>query len=387
MQYALHRETGAMSSLQRDSNEQTMAEMRNNDLSSHAYASILGPSLSRSASPDPELVRRVPSPCLPPIGVKVGAYDKKSNGGSSSFRRSSSAVGEPDDLVAALSGMNLSSSRAGNGQPMDQSKLYQDVDNANRFLFDRQGDQTNGNQQHSFMKRTDQGHFRAPEGYSANSANSSMMRNQMNAGNFSSSDNSSVGSGFASPRIGSRSPGGTLSSRQNLAGASNFRGYNGMGSPNAATSLQMPIDPLYVQYLAAQVAASYDDPFMASGLLGNSYMDLLGPQRLSPLLQSQKNYGCYGNLGFGLGYAGSPLTSPVHPSSPVASGSPLRHGERSMRFASGMRNFGGSFGSWNPDLVGKMESNLMPSLLEEFKSNKSRTYELSEIAGHVVEFR
>ncbi|KAM0887715.1 hypothetical protein ACQ4PT_028847 [Festuca glaucescens] len=386
MQYALHRETGAMSSLQRDSNEQTMAEMRNNDLSSHAYASILGPSLSRSASPDPELVRRVPSPCLPPIGVKVGAYDKKSNGGSSSFRRSSSAVGEPDDLVAALSGMNLSSSRAGNGQTMDQSKLYQDVDNANRFLFDRQGDQTNGNQQHSFMKRPDQGHYRAPEGYSANSANSSMMRNQMNAGNFSSSDNSSVGSGFASPRIGSRSPGGTLSSRQNLAGASNFRGYNGIGSPNAATSLQMPIDPLYVQYLAAQVAASYDDPFLASGLLGNSYMDLLGPQSLSPLLQSQKNYGCYGNLGFGLGYAGSPLTSPVHPSSPVASGSPLRHGERSMRFASGMRNFGGSFGSWNPDLVGKMESNLMPSLLEEFKSNKSRTYELSEIAGHVVEF-
>lgn len=388
MQYGLHRETEAMGSLQRESSEQSMAEIQNNDLSSRAYASILGPSLSRSASPDPELVRRVPSPCLPPIGVKVSAYDKKSNGGSSSFRRSSSAVGEPDDLVAALSGMNLSSSRAGNGQNMDQSKLYQDVDNANRFLFDRHGDQSNGNQQHSYMKRPEQGQFRAPEGYSANSANSSMMRNQMNAGNFISSDNSSVGSGFASPRIGSRSPGGNLSSRQNLAGASNFLSYNGIGSPTGANALQMPIDPAYVQYLAAQVAASYEDPYMASGLLGSSYMDLLGPQKacLSPLLQSQKNYGCYGNLGFGLGYAGSPLTSPVLPSSPVASGSPLRHGERSMRFASGMRNFGGSFGSWNPDLVGKMDGNLMPSLLEEFKSNKSRTYELCEIAGHVVEF-
>ena len=77
--------------------------------------------------------------------------------------------------MAALSGMNLSSSRAGNGQAMDQSKLYQDVDNANRFLFD----QTSGNQQHSFMKRPEQGHFRAPEGYSANSVNSSMMRNQI----------------------------------------------------------------------------------------------------------------------------------------------------------------------------------------------------------------
>lgn len=32
-------------------------------------------------------------------------------------------------------------------------------------------------------------------------------------------------------------------------------------------------------------------------------------------------------------------------------------------------------------------SNHIPTLLEEFKSNKTRCYELSEIAGHVVEFR
>ncbi|KAI5021112.1 hypothetical protein ZWY2020_054522 [Hordeum vulgare] len=55
MQYALHRDTGAMGGLQRESNEQTLADIRNNELSSHAYASSLGPSLSRSASPDPEL--------------------------------------------------------------------------------------------------------------------------------------------------------------------------------------------------------------------------------------------------------------------------------------------------------------------------------------------
>jgi pumilio RNA-binding family len=58
-----------------------------------------------------------------------------------------------------------------------------------------------------------------------------------------------------------------------------------------------------------------------------------------------------------------------------------------MRFPSGMRNFGSSFGSWNSGMGGKMDANLMPSLLEEFKSNKSKSYELSEIAGHVVEFR
>ncbi|KAL5202272.1 hypothetical protein ABZP36_013224 [Zizania latifolia] len=392
-QYALHREARVIGGLRSDSNAQNLVEVQNNDSSTHTYASLLGSSLSRSTSPDPELVRRVPSPCLPPIGVKVSADDKNNNVGSSSFRRCSSAIGESDNLIAALSGMNLSSSRAPSGQTMNQSKLYQDVDNARKFLFDLQGDQSNDNQQHSYMKHPEQEHFKASDGYSTNSPNSSAIGNQINAGNFTSFDNLSAGYGFASPRIGSRSPGGTLSSRQNLVGASNFLNYNGIGSPNAAASLQTPIDPVYIQYLqaaelAAQVAASCDDPLMASGHLGSSYMDLLGPQKayLSPFLQSQKNCGYYGNLGFGLGYGGSPLMSPVLPSSPAAPGSPLRHGEHSMRLQSGMRSFGGSFGSWNSDLGGKMNVNLMPSLLEEFKSNKSKSYELSEIAGHVVEF-
>ncbi|KAG8084591.1 hypothetical protein GUJ93_ZPchr0010g10991 [Zizania palustris] len=340
--YTLHRETRAIGDLHSDSNLQNLADVQNNDSSTHSYASLLGSSLSRSASPDPELVRRVSSPCLPPIGVKVSADDKNNNVGSSSFHRCSSAKGESDNLIAALSGMNLSSPRAASGQTMNQSKLYQDVGNAHNFLFDRQGDQSNGNQEHSYMKHHEQGRLKAPDGYPANSPNSSVIRDQI----------------------------------------------------NAATTLQTPIDPMYIQYLqaadlAAQVAASCDDPLMASGHLGSSYMDLLGPQKahLSPLLQSQKNSGYYGNLGFGLGYAGSPLMSPVLSSSPAVPGSPLRHGEHSMHLQSGMINFGGSFGSWNSDLGGKMNVNLMPSLLEEFKSNKNKSYELSEISGHVVGFR
>jgi hypothetical protein len=45
-----------------------------------------------------------------------------------------------------------------------------------------------------------------------------------------------------------------------------------------------------------------------------------------------------------------------------------------MRCPSGMRKFGNF-------------SNHIPTLLEQFKSNKTKCYELSEIAGHVVEFR
>jgi pumilio RNA-binding family len=386
IQYGLNRGPGTIGGLHSSNSLRSLDEIPNNDLPSNTFASLLGSSLSRSASPDPELVRRAPSPSLPPIGVKVGNTDKM-NGGSSSFRRSSSAIGGSDDLVAALSGMNLSS-RAMSGQTMDQSQLYQDVDNVQKFLFDRQGDQPNGNQQH-YMRRLEHGQSKLSDGYSANLANSSTMRNQINSGSFTSFDSLSLGSGFPSPRIGSRSPGGTVSSRQNLAGMSNMLNYNGIGSPTASPSLQTSIDPAYIQYLA-QIAATWDDPLMDRSHLGNSYMDLLGTQKanLGPLLQSQKQYGYCGNLGFNLGgYAGSPLASPVLPSSPIAPGSPLRHGDRNMRFPPGMRNFGNSFGSWNSGMSGKMDANLMPSLLEEFKSNKSKSYELSEIAGHVVEFR
>ncbi|AQK79432.1 pumilio homolog 1 [Zea mays] len=385
IQYGLNRGPGTIGGLHSSNSLRSLDEIPNNDLPSNTFASLLGSSLSRSASPDPELVRRAPSPSLPPIGVKVGNTDKM-NGGSSSFRRSSSAIGGSDDLVAALSGMNLSS-RAMSGQTMDQSQLYQDVDNVQKFLFDRQGDQPNGNQQH-YMRRPEHGQSKLSDGYSANLANSSTMRNQINSGSFTSFDSLSLGSGFPSPRIGSRSPGGTVSSRQNLAGMSNMLNYNGIGSPTASPSLQTSIDPAYIQYLA-QIAATWDDPLMDRSHLGSSYMDLLGTQKanLGPLLQSQKQYGYCGNLGFNLGgYAGSPLTSPVLPSSPIAPGSPLRHGDRNMRFPPGMRNFGNSFGSWNSGMSGKMDANLMPSLLEEFKSNKSKSYELSEIAGHVVEF-
>eukprot|EP00494_Astrolonche_serrata_P026724 UN26987 len=119
---------------------------------------------------------------------------------------------------------------------------------------------------------------------------------------------------------------------------------------------------------------------MERGNLGSSYMDLFGHQNdyLGPLLQSQKQYDYYGNLVSGLGYAGNFLTNPVFPTSPGGPGSPLRHVDRSMRFQSSMRNFGGSYGSWNSDFGGKMNANLVPSLLEEFKSNKSRSYELCE---------
>jgi pumilio RNA-binding family len=59
-----------------------------------------------------------------------------------------------------------------------------------------------------------------------------------------------------------------------------------------------------------------------------------------------------------------------------------------MRFSPGMRNLsGGVMGSWHSEAGSNLDESFPSSLLDEFKSNKTKCFELSEIAGHVVEFR
>ena len=171
--YGLHHESGAIGGLQYDSKAPHLPGNQNHE-STHTYASIIGSSLSRSASPDPELVRRVPSPCLPPIGVKLGATNNQNNGGSSSFNRNSPSIGGSDDLVSALSGMNLSSSRPVNGHA-DQSKLHQDVDSVRKFLYEQYMDHKHGNGQHSYMKHSERSLIELPLEIFAASVNSCFM--------------------------------------------------------------------------------------------------------------------------------------------------------------------------------------------------------------------
>lgn len=136
---------------------------------------------------------------------------------------------------------------------------------------------------------------------------------------------------------------------------------------------------------------------MDRNYMGNSYVDLLQRAYLEALLSPQKsqyavpfpnrngslNHGYYGNSTFGF-YQESALGSPVLSDFPVGPVSPIRHNERNMRFPSGMRNLsGGIMGSWHSD----NDESFNSSLLEEFKINKTRCFELSEIAGQIVEFR
>lgn len=147
----------------------------------------------------------------------------------------------------------------------------------------------------------------------------------------------------------------------------------GNHSPNA---LQVPLmDPLYLQNLrSTEYTAALNDATIDRELLAlqKAYLaGLLSPQKS----QYGLNHGYYGNSGYGLGmsYPGSPLGSSLLPNSAFGSGSPGRHGDRSLRFPYGIRNL--------------VSESFTSSLLDEFKNNKTKCFELSEIVGHVVEFR
>ncbi|KMT05204.1 hypothetical protein BVRB_7g173490 [Beta vulgaris subsp. vulgaris] len=232
-------------------------------------------------------------------------------------------------------------------------------------------------------------------GFSLNSPVPSMMGNQL--GNFNLPpllENVAAASAMGVHGLDSRVMAGGMPSGQNLtASAESGR----LGNPMSGNALQASLaDAMYLQYLrsaeyAAQAAAMNDQS------PDKYYMELLQKAYLGSVMSPQKsqfgapmgnksggsNHGYYGNhaYGVGMGYPGSPLTSPVIPNSPGGAGSPIRHNDYSMRYPSAMRNLGsGAMAPWH------LDGTFGSSLLEEFKSNKTKCFELSEIAGHVVEF-
>ncbi|XP_021642569.2 pumilio homolog 2 isoform X2 [Hevea brasiliensis] len=418
--------------------------------SSYSYAAVVGSSLSRSTTPDSQLVARVPSPCPTPIGQgRASASEKRGNSGSNSFNGVTSYIGESTDLAAALSGMNLST----NGVVDEENQ--EDVD-----IFGLKGGQ-NHVKQNAYLKKAESRHLHMPSlaqsakisysdlaksngsgsdlnnsslivdrqvelqksgfpsgnsyvkgsptntvnsggglplqyqhvdnansslsnyglsGYPVNPALASMMASQLATGNLPMLfENVAAASAVAVPGMDSRVLGGGLGSGANLtAAASETLNFGRVGSPMVGSALQAPfVDPLYLQYLRTpEYVAALNDPSIDRNYLGSKS-------------GGSNHHGYYGNPAFGAGmsYPGSPLASPVIPNSPVGPCSPIRHTDLNMHFPSGMSNLaGGIIGPWHLDSGVNMDESFASSLLEEFKSNKTKYLELSEIAGHVVEF-
>ncbi|XP_071700732.1 pumilio homolog 2-like isoform X2 [Rutidosis leptorrhynchoides] len=328
---------------------------------SYSYAAALGASLSRSTTPDPQHVTRAPSPIPTPIGGgRVNQPDRRNTNNLNLFNGTSK---DPTDLVNAMSSMNLSNSVT--GQDPNRAQFEPNDEDHNSFL-------SNNPQNHKSNKNSlyfdGGGSSYLNNGLSGYSMN--MMSGQ-HGGNVNLPplfETAVAASGMAYPgmesRFGIDSPNMTRIGNQ-ITG-------------NALHSSFM--DPAYLQYLrsteyAAQVAAFNDPTMDRNNYIGGS--------------ASPHHHGYYGSPAFGVGlsYPGSPLTSPL-PNSPGGPGSPIRLGELNTRISPQMRNLGGGtgvMGHWHLD-GGDNNSFITSSLLEEFKSNKTRCFELSEIVGHVVEF-
>ncbi|GAV91535.1 PUF domain-containing protein/NABP domain-containing protein [Cephalotus follicularis] len=430
---------------------------------SHTYASALGASLSRSATPDPQLVARAPSPLIPLVAGRTSSMDKINVSSTNSFNGISASLSESTELAAALSGLNLSANGMVDEENHSRTEPQHEMDDHHN-LFHLQGNQ-NYMKQNSYLNKSESGHFQlhsgpqSAKGSFLNMGKSSRVGMDINNSSLKGPStptlNEGVGSlshlqnvnnlnspfanyglsGFAMnpsspPMMGSQLGGNNLPPLFENAAAASAMGGIGLDSralggglalgPNmmaAAADLlnlntvgnQVPLmDPLYLQYLrsnelAAAQLASLNDPTMDREYINNSYMDLLQKAYLGALLSPQKahygtpylgksggmNHNYFGNPAYGLGvsYAGSPLAGQLIANSPIGSGGPVRHNERNMSFSLGMRNLsGGVMGAWHSEASGNLDESFASTLLDEFKSNKTKCFELSEIAGHVVEF-
>ncbi|KAM7271079.1 hypothetical protein ACFE04_030293 [Oxalis oulophora] len=209
---------------------------------SHTYASALGGSLSRNATPDPQLAT---GPRIPTAGIGKRNVNSLNN--------ESASLGESEELLAALSGLNLS-----------KNSIAGFANNSSRQTKNG-GQLQNPNSPFGNYGLT---------GFGMNPSSPPMMGNQF---------------GFDS---GSR--GGGL---QNL---------NRHGN-------QMPlVDPFYLQYIRANefAASQLGDPSMDSQYANNQYIDFLQKAYLETMLSQPKSqynapYLGKSSLGLGMSYPGS----------------------------------------------------------------------------------
>ncbi|XP_019433076.1 PREDICTED: pumilio homolog 1-like isoform X5 [Lupinus angustifolius] len=430
-------------------------------IASQTYASTLGASLSRSTTPDSQLLPRAVSPCLPPIGDgRSNSADKRTSNGQSSFNTVSSSVNETADLVSALSGMNLSATDTFDGEKHHQSPRHTEVDynhdvNKHSYLnkldsFSFQSHSANQSQlnvsksggfgldlNNASMYANEQLDPRKAGGISINSyfngpstpTPTSRGDSPAHYQNFDDMSNSYPNYGLSGYTVNPSSPsmmasqigsGNVLPLFDNAAAAAiRMNAFDSralgrgtaLGNHAARSTNQLPLmDPLYPQYsrsdeFAVTQIAALNESAINRGYTNNSFTNLIGLQRgdLESLIASQKshiggvpylakspslNHNSYRNPSYGLGmsYPGSPVAGSSFPNSLYGPGSPMSQTERNMHL-SGMRNVAGGFmGAWHSDAVSGLDENFASSLLDEFKNSKTKCFELSEIAGHVVEF-
>ncbi|GFZ19857.1 pumilio 3 [Actinidia rufa] len=377
---------------------------------SYSYAAVLGASLSRNTSPDPQVIARAPSPCLAPIGgERIATYEKRSVNSPNSFNSISTTMTESANLVTALSGMNLS-----NGLIVEEENLplhiEQDVDDHENYLFNLQSSQNNA-KQHPCMKKSESERFDSSRNNGAGSdlSNSSLesdkqvdlrrsttFSNKSNIKGFPASTLNSKGSlpshyqhmdssnssllnyGLGGYSINMAMPsmmaghigasnlpplyenvaaasamailGGLPSGLSLSPGASESQNLNRFGAHMAGNALQPPlVNPMYLEYLRMTEYAAAQ----AAALNDPSSMDrnYSGGNSQMDLLQNTYLGTLLSPQKITVWYSHGHKIRPIVPNSPGGPGSPMRHGEFNMRFPSTVRNIAGGVMLLNSVLI------------------------------------
>ncbi|KAK8542184.1 hypothetical protein V6N13_137241 [Hibiscus sabdariffa] len=387
---------------------------------SNSFASAVGSSLSRSTTPEQHLVGKSPGSGLPPAGSKISHTEKK-NIGSNVQNGHSSAVPELAEIAATLSGLSLSRTRNVDKNAHMRSHIQADLDNQLDFSFNM----PNGHNQSVQQQFIDQSNaeklsfstnyvdLAREKGIAPNINASKIISNgQVSLPRRTSSSADLYAKAHSGLGIWERPDVGhpnvnlaTTDFIDHLPGSS-LTGTGDRTSLNIAgiqgSDLSPLIDPRYIQYLQKTSqygthAAASSSSLLAGNYAGSLQGDLSGLQKayLAAILAEQRqhyelsllakagglNHGYYGNPSYGLGkpFTGNPLENSVLSS--VGSGS--IQNDRNGHFNSTMRN---SVGGWHSDISNNANGRYISSLLDEFKNNKARSFELSDIVDHVVEF-
>ncbi|KAI9156996.1 hypothetical protein LWI28_015235 [Acer negundo] len=393
-----------------------------NTTTSHSFSSAVGSSLSRSTTPEAQLIGRSTGSGLPRVGSRVGPIEKKSVVGSNVQNDHSSGMNELSEIAAKLSNISLSQVRYADevSQRQSQIQLQLDQDNQADFLYNMPNGRNHGLRQ-QFIDKSNAGNLSFSSNYTDFSRKNGIVPNH----------NVSMINSNGQVEIPKRSSSANLFSNVNSAGFGVLDGsavhhqnanvssvdftvnvpsdysvnqklssgvkkqfdaaFNGNGDGQnlnelvnrAGLSLRSPVmDPRY-QYLqgtsdyATCGVASMSEPPEVRNYFSSSRGELDGFQKayLEELLAQQKQQ-------LELQLLGHPLANSVLPS--VGTGS--FQNERNSHFTSMMRSSMGGLGPWGLDIGSNVEGRYMSSLLDEFKTNKTRSFELSDIADHVVDF-
>lgn len=409
---------------------------------SHSFASAVGSSSSRSTTPEQQLLGRPAISSLHPVGSRVGPIEKKNAVGMTVQNNHSSGITELGEIANTFSGLNLLNTRLTDQESHTRSQLQMDLDSEPHFPFNM----SNGAEQalhqqlietskvenlsfstnHTDMPRNNRiipnnnaskisynGEVSIPR----RTSSSTNLHSQMNSLGLGSLERSNVYhqnanspimdfTGHVPDDYSTLKLNSMIKNHFDTGGVGIGNGFNRLGN-QVGSDLRSPVlDPCYTQslqrmldYATLAVASSSEPPVRDYFGTSEGDLDRIQKAYLETLLVQQKqqyelpiltksgglNQGYHRNSSYNLSMP-YPENSAVKSMLPSVGSGGFQSG-RASHLASVMRSsMGGSTGSRQSDIGCNAERKQSSSLIDEFKNNKTGSFELSDIVGHVVEF-